>query len=77
MGSNITLRLDEKTIQRIKHIAVDRQMSVSAWVGGLVSRAVDELDGFELARSRARQAMAAPAPVQNASVLERDESHER
>lgn len=53
MTSNITLRLDEKTLRRIKHLAVDRHVSVSAWVSDLVTRAVDELDGFEPARRRA------------------------
>lgn len=77
MSTNITLRLDEKTISRIRHIAVDRHTSVSAWVGELVSRAVNELDGFELARKRALQAMAKPVPTQDAGTLTRDESHER
>lgn len=52
MNNNITLRLDARTLERIKHIAVDRNTSVSAWVGDLVTRAVDKLDGFELARAR-------------------------
>jgi hypothetical protein len=77
MGTNITLRLDEKTINRIKHIAVDRQTSVSAWVGDLVRRTVDELDGFELARRRALKAMAEPIPVRDAKALTRDQLHAR
>ena len=36
MTTNITLRLDEKTLRRIRRLAVDQQTSVSAWVGNLV-----------------------------------------
>lgn len=77
MSTNITLRLDERTINRIKHIAVDRHTSVSAWVGELVRQTVDELDGFELARKHALQTMAKPVPVKGADALTRDESHAR
>lgn len=77
MTTNITLRLDEKTIDRVRHIAVDRHTSVSAWVGDLVAKAVDEIDGFEQVRTRALRAMAEPAPVHEAAPLARDEAHER
>lgn len=77
MSANITLRLDEKTLQRIKHLAVDRNTSVSAWVGELVTRAVQELDGFELARRQALASMATPVQVRDASMLERGQAHER
>lgn len=76
MTSNITLRLDEKTLRRIKHLAVDRHVSVSAWVSELVTRAVDELDGFEPARRRALQAMRQPVPVRE-GPLTREQAHER
>lgn len=77
MGSNITLRLDEKIISRIKHLAVDRHTSVSAWVSELVTRAVEDLDGFKPARKRALQAMAQPVRVRDAGMLGRDQTHER
>lgn len=76
MTSNITLRLDEKTLRRIKHLAVDQQTSVSAWVSNLVTRAVAELDAFEPARRRALQAMKQPVPVQE-GPLSREQAHER
>jgi len=76
MGSNITLRLDEKTLRRIKHLAVDRQTSVSAWVSDLVTRSVAELDGFEPARRRALDAMHEPIPVRE-GPLSREQVHER
>jgi hypothetical protein len=77
MSTNITLRLDEKTIGRIKHLAVDRHTSVSAWVGELVKRTVEELDGFEPARKHAMRAMAKPVRVPDATVLGREQAHER
>ena len=76
MASNITLRLDEKTLRRIRHLAVDQQTSVSAWVGALVTRTVAELDGFEPARRRARQAMQQPVPT-GEGPLDREQAHER
>ncbi len=76
MTTNITLRLDEKTLRRIRHLAVDQQTSVSAWVGNLVSRAVAELDAFEPARRRALRALKQPVPVQG-EQLSREQVHER
>lgn len=76
MSSNITLRLDKKTLNRIKHLAVDQHTSVSAWVGELVTRAVAELDAFEPTRRRALQAMRQPVPVQE-GPLTREQAHER
>ncbi len=76
MTGNITLRLDQKTLRRIKHLAVDQQTSVSAWVGELVTRTVAELDGFEPARRRALRAMENPIPVRE-GPLSREEAHER
>ncbi|MFT3803938.1 MAG: hypothetical protein QM766_22320 [Burkholderiaceae bacterium] len=75
-ANNITLRLDEKTLRRIKHLAVDQQTSVSAWVSDLVTRTVAELDGFEPARRRALRALRQPVPVSE-GPLDRDQVHER
>ncbi len=76
MAGNITLRLDEGTLRRIRHLAVDQQTSVSAWVGNLVTRAVAELDGFEPARQRALDALKKPVAVAG-PPLDRDRVHER
>lgn len=77
MSTNITLRLDEKTITRIKHLAVDRGTSVSAWVSQLVTHTVEELDGFEPARKRALKAMGNPVRVPDAGTLSREQAHGR
>ncbi|HMM52889.1 MAG: hypothetical protein LC136_09355 [Burkholderiales bacterium] len=76
MSANITLRLDEKTLRRIRHLAVDQQTSVSAWVGNLVTRTVAELDSFEPARRRALRALKQPVPVRE-GPLSREQAHER
>lgn len=77
MSTNITLRLDAKTIQRIKHLAVDRHTSVSAWVGELVTRAAEELDGFVPERKRALHDLAHPVAIADATPLGREQTHER
>ena len=50
---NITLKLDDKLISRVKHIAVDEDISVSAWVSGLIESALRDRDAFEEARKGA------------------------
>lgn len=77
MTSNITLRLDEKTLNRVRHLAVDRQTSVSAWVSDLVTRTVNELDEFALARERALAFMSKPVDIADATPLTREQTHER
>jgi len=76
VSANITLRLDEKTLKRIRHLAVDQQTSVSAWVGALVRRAVEQMDGYAEARTRALAAIASAGKLQG-GPLTRDEAHDR
>lgn len=76
MSGNITLRLDEKLIKRIKRIAVDGDTSVSGWVTNLVTRALEEADGYERAQRQALASLATPVPL-HGSPLPRDAAHER
>jgi hypothetical protein len=76
MAANITLRLDEKLLRRLRRIAVDRNTSLSAWVTEVLTRAADELDGFEPARQRAFQALQQPVSV-TSGPLTRDQAHAR
>lgn len=76
MAANITLRLNEALLKRVRHLAVDRNLSVSAWVGELVARAVEEQDGFEQARKTALSFLAEPAQIRG-QPLDREQAHER
>ena len=76
MTSNITLHLDDQTFERIRQLAVAQHVSVSAWVCDLVTRAMEERDGFERARRRALDAMLQPIPVSE-GPLPREQAHER
>ncbi len=41
MTKNITLRMDEDLLRKLKHIAVEHDMSLSAWISDLVRRAAE------------------------------------
>jgi len=53
MLKNITLKLDEQIITRIRHVAVDDNKSVSAWVSELIERTLNGVDEYEQARREA------------------------
>jgi hypothetical protein len=57
MLKNITLQLDEHLLTRIRHLAVDENQSVSAWVETLIQRALNEADDYEQARREAISAL--------------------
>lgn len=76
MSGNITLRLDETLIKRIKRIAVDGDTSVSGWVTSLVTRALEEADGYERARRQALASLSTPVELRG-RPLPRDTAHER
>lgn len=50
MTKNITLRMDEEVLRKAKHIAVEHDMSLSAWIADLVGK-VTEADA-EVARKK-------------------------
>lgn len=56
MKKNITLKLDSDLLNRVKHLAVDEDKSLSAWVSELICKEVAQIDAFEQNR---RQALAA------------------
>jgi hypothetical protein len=73
---NIALRLERHTLRRLRHLAADRNTSVSAWVSELVTEKVRELEGLQYARNQALRAMNDPVPVADAVVLSRAQAHE-
>ena len=57
MLKNITLKLDEHLLTRIRHLAVDENKSVSAWVATLIQRTLNEADDYEQTRREALGAL--------------------
>jgi predicted transcriptional regulator len=53
MLKNITLKIDDQLLTRVRHLAVDENKSVSAWVAELIERALNEADEYEQARREA------------------------
>lgn len=76
MTKNITLRMDEQLLKRAKHIAVEYDMSVSAWITQLVERATAMDSSYEEAKAFALKAME-KAPAYGGRTFTRDELHER
>lgn len=76
MTSDITLHLDEQTLEKVRQLAIDQRTSVSAWVSELVTRTVAERDRFEQARRHALDVLHQPIAVQE-GPLSREQAHER
>ncbi|MFT5190946.1 MAG: hypothetical protein ACI957_003983 [Verrucomicrobiales bacterium] len=57
MTKNITLKLDERVLNRVRHLAVDEDKSVSAWVTDLVEEVVKDRDNYEDCRQKALRAL--------------------
>lgn len=53
MTSNVTLRIDNELLRKVRHRAVDEDLSLSAWVSKLLERTVAEEESREAARTRA------------------------
>ncbi len=53
MLKNITLKIDDQILTRVRHLVVDENKSVSAWVSELIERTLNEADDYEEARREA------------------------
>ena len=76
MTKNITLRMDEQLLKDVKHIAVEKDMSVSAWITQMVEKATKKDVRYEEAKAFALKAME-EAPAYGGKTFTRDELHER
>jgi len=76
MTKNITLRMDEQLLKDVKHIAVEHDMSVSAWITKVVEKAAKRDSGYEEAKAHALKAME-EAPAYGGKKFTRDELHDR
>ena len=78
MTKNITLRMDEQLLKDVKHIAVEEEMSVSAWITQVVKRATRKDVRYEEAKAFIMKAMEeAPDYGDGGKTFTRDEMHER
>ena len=77
MTKNITIRMDEQLLKDVKHIAVEHDMSVSAWITQVVEKETKRGSMvYEEAKERALRAME-EAPAYGGRMPTRDEMHER
>ena len=78
MTKNITLRMNEQLLKDVKHIAIEQDMSVSAWINQLVEKATKKDVRYEEAKAFIMKAMEeAPDYGDGGKTFTRDEMHER
>lgn len=78
MTKNITLRMDEQLLKDVKHIAIEQDMSVSAWINQLVEKATKKDVRYEEAKAFIMKAMEeAPDYGDAGKTYTRDEIHDR
>ena len=53
MATNVTLRMDEHLLQKLRHRAVDDNLSLSAWITAVLRRMVESNAATLVARDRA------------------------
>ncbi len=76
MTKNITLRMDENLLKEIKHIAVEEDLSVSAWITRLARLTISKNARYEESKIFAIEAME-KAGDYGGKTYSRDELHER
>ena len=76
MTRNVTLRMDEQLLTKLRHRAVDSHMSLSAWVTSVLEDRVRDDRSFEQARKRALKRLEKGFRL-GGMPLTREESHAR
>ena len=76
MKKNITLKLDPEILNRVRHVAVDENKSVSAWVSDLIVSALNQVDEYERSRHGALEALSQGLNL-GGTPLTRKQLHER
>lgn len=76
MHKNLTLKLETRLLNRARHVAVDEETSLSAWVKGLIEHAVEERDTYAASRKQALAHLAKGFSL-GGRALTRDQAHER
>jgi predicted transcriptional regulator len=73
---NITLKLDDELLKRVRHLAIDEDKSVSAWVSDLILQTVSRQDAYEQARNEALDVLKRGLAL-GGTPLTREQAHER
>jgi hypothetical protein len=73
---NITLKLDDAVIDRVRHAAVDEHLSVSGWVQRLIVQELNARDLYVQNRKRALKILKEGFSL-GGQTLSREEMHER
>ena len=73
---NITLKLDESVLMRVRHAAVDEHKSVSAWMQDVVTHELDAKDRYEQDRKGALMVLREGMSLRG-TPLSREKTHER
>ena len=76
MSTNITLKLDERLIRRVRHIAVNQNTSVSAWVADVIEANLKDRDRNSRSRREALAALRQGFSL-GGKPLSRERLHER
>jgi hypothetical protein len=76
MARNITLKLDEATLRKARHAAVEEDQSLSEWVSNRIKSAVSVRENTEAARKRALNRLKKGFRL-SGKPLDREEAHER
>ena len=78
MTKNITIRMDEQLLKDIKHIAIEEDMSVSAWIAQTVEKAARQNVRYDEAKTFIMKAMEEAQDYGDGGrTYTRDEMHER
>jgi len=76
MTKNITLRMDEEILRKAKHIAVEHDMSLSAWLTQVVEKETRQNTGYEETKAKALKVLESPGH-HGGRKFTREEMHER
>jgi len=76
MTKNITLRMDEEILKKAKHIAVEHDISLSAWITQVVEREARLDSHYEEVREKALQVLEHSGHY-GGRKFTREEMHER
>jgi len=76
MIKNVTIRMDEELLQKVRRRAVDEHMSASRWMVKVLNDAAETENGYKAARQRALHRLDKGFHLGGSSMT-REETHAR